>query len=99
MLARLQQAAIATDNVFEVLMDAVRCCSLGQVANALSEVVGNIAGACEGARLTCRPRWRSLHLELARAARDRELPAADVKQLDRLILRAGDRASCAKRGG
>ena len=35
MLARLQQAAIANDNVFAVLMDAVRCCSLGQITHAL----------------------------------------------------------------
>jgi|GEM_PF-2179514 len=27
---RLQQAVIANQNVFEVLVDAVRCCSLGQ---------------------------------------------------------------------
>jgi len=40
MLARLQQAVIANDNVFEVLMDAVRCCSLGQITNALFEVGG-----------------------------------------------------------
>jgi isobutyryl-CoA mutase len=40
MLARLQQAVIANGNVFEVLMDAVRCCSLGQVTNALFEVGG-----------------------------------------------------------
>ncbi len=40
MLARLQQAVIANDNVFEVLMEAVRCCSLGQITNALFEVGG-----------------------------------------------------------
>ena len=40
MLARLQQAVIANQNVFEVLMDAVRCCSLGQITNALFEVGG-----------------------------------------------------------
>ena len=40
MLARLQQAVIANTNVFEVLMDAVRCCSLGQITNALFEVGG-----------------------------------------------------------
>ena len=40
MLARLQQAVIANDNVFEVLMDAVRVCSLGQITNALFEVGG-----------------------------------------------------------
>ncbi|MDE2146949.1 MAG: cobalamin-dependent protein [Burkholderiales bacterium] len=40
MLARLRQAVIDNANVFEVLMDAVRCCSLGQITNALFEVGG-----------------------------------------------------------
>jgi methylmalonyl-CoA mutase len=40
MLARLQQAVIANDNVFEVLVDAVRVCSLGQITHALFEVGG-----------------------------------------------------------
>jgi methylmalonyl-CoA mutase len=40
MLTRLQQAVIHNDNVFEVLMDAVRVCSLGQITNALFEVGG-----------------------------------------------------------
>ncbi|MEP6789967.1 MAG: methylmalonyl-CoA mutase family protein, partial [Ramlibacter sp.] len=40
MLMRLQQAVIANDNVFEVLMDAVRVCSLGQITTALFEVGG-----------------------------------------------------------
>ncbi len=40
MLLRLQQAVIANDNVFDVLMDAVRVCSLGQITNALFEVGG-----------------------------------------------------------
>ncbi|MFN7726525.1 MAG: fused isobutyryl-CoA mutase/GTPase IcmF [Rubrivivax sp.] len=39
-LARLQQAVIANENVFAVLMDAVRVCSLGQITNALFEVGG-----------------------------------------------------------
>ena len=39
-LARLQQAVIENRNVFEVLMDAVRCCSLGQITAALFEVGG-----------------------------------------------------------
>jgi len=39
-LARLQQAVLANANVFEVLMDAVRHCSLGQITNALFEVGG-----------------------------------------------------------
>ncbi|MBB4844501.1 methylmalonyl-CoA mutase [Paucibacter oligotrophus] len=40
MLARLQQAVIDNKNVFEVLMDAVRVCSLGQITSALFEVGG-----------------------------------------------------------
>ena len=40
MLQRLQQTVIDNGNVFEVLMDAVRCCSLGQITRALFEVGG-----------------------------------------------------------
>jgi methylmalonyl-CoA mutase len=40
MLKRLQQAVIENRNVFEVLMDAVRVCSLGQITTALFEVGG-----------------------------------------------------------
>jgi methylmalonyl-CoA mutase len=40
MLARLQQAVIDGGNVFGVLMDAVRVCSLGQVTQALFAVGG-----------------------------------------------------------
>jgi methylmalonyl-CoA mutase len=40
MLERLRQAVIDNRNVFEVLMDAVRVCSLGQITNALFEVGG-----------------------------------------------------------
>jgi methylmalonyl-CoA mutase len=40
MLQRLQQAVIENRNVFEVLMDAVRVCSLGQITTALFEVGG-----------------------------------------------------------
>jgi isobutyryl-CoA mutase len=39
-LARLQAAALDGENVFGVLMDAVRCCSLGQITAALFEVGG-----------------------------------------------------------
>ncbi|HNB44473.1 MAG TPA: methylmalonyl-CoA mutase family protein, partial [Burkholderiaceae bacterium] len=39
-LARLQQAVMENQNVFNVLMDAVRCCSLGQITSALFEVGG-----------------------------------------------------------
>ena len=40
MLKRLQQAVIDNKNVFEVLMDAVRVCSLGQITHSLFEVGG-----------------------------------------------------------
>jgi len=40
MLKRLQQAVIENRNVFEVLMQAVRVCSLGQITSALFEVGG-----------------------------------------------------------
>jgi methylmalonyl-CoA mutase len=40
MLARLRQAAINNENLFGVLVDAVRCCSLGQIAGAFYEVGG-----------------------------------------------------------
>ena len=40
MLQRLQQAVIDNQNVFAVLMDAVRCRSLAQSTNALFEVGG-----------------------------------------------------------
>ncbi len=40
MLARLKQAATGGENVFAVLIDAVRCCSLGQITEALFEAGG-----------------------------------------------------------
>ncbi len=40
MLERLQRTALDGGNVFAVLMDAVRCCSLGQITQALFEVGG-----------------------------------------------------------
>ncbi|MES2784333.1 MAG: fused isobutyryl-CoA mutase/GTPase IcmF [Pseudomonadota bacterium] len=40
MLKRLQEAVIDNRNVFEVLVEAVRVCSLGQVTSALFEVGG-----------------------------------------------------------
>ncbi len=40
MLQALQQAVIDNRNVFEVLIDAVRVCSLGQITTALFEVGG-----------------------------------------------------------
>ena len=40
MLERLKQAVIRNENVFAVLVDAVRVCSLGQITDALFEVGG-----------------------------------------------------------
>jgi isobutyryl-CoA mutase len=40
MLQRLREAVIRDENVFAVLMDAVRVCSLGQITHALFEVGG-----------------------------------------------------------
>ena len=40
MLARLKQTAMEGGNVFEVLVEAVRVCSLGQITQALFEVGG-----------------------------------------------------------
>lgn len=39
-LARLRDAALRGDNTFAVLMDAVRCCSLGQITDTLFDVGG-----------------------------------------------------------
>jgi len=39
-LERLKRAVIDNENVFAVLMDSVRCCSLGQITSALFEVGG-----------------------------------------------------------
>ncbi|MEP7302327.1 MAG: methylmalonyl-CoA mutase family protein, partial [Caldimonas sp.] len=39
-LQRLKDTVIANGNVFEVLMEAVRVCSLGQITDALFEVGG-----------------------------------------------------------
>jgi methylmalonyl-CoA mutase len=40
MLTRLRDAALAGENLFAVLMEAVRVCSLGQITDALFEVGG-----------------------------------------------------------
>ncbi|GIH72867.1 fused isobutyryl-CoA mutase/GTPase IcmF [Sphaerimonospora thailandensis] len=39
-LDRLRRAAMSADNAFEVLMDAARVCSLGQITEALFEIGG-----------------------------------------------------------
>ncbi|HLK44607.1 MAG TPA: methylmalonyl-CoA mutase family protein, partial [Acidimicrobiales bacterium] len=40
MLERLREAAMSGGNTFEVLMDAVRCCTLGELTDTLFEVGG-----------------------------------------------------------
>jgi methylmalonyl-CoA mutase len=40
MLERLRQAVIRNENVFAVLMDAVRVCTLGEITHALFDVGG-----------------------------------------------------------
>jgi isobutyryl-CoA mutase len=40
MLEKLKQTVIEDGNVFAVLVDAVKCCSLVQISNALYEVGG-----------------------------------------------------------
>ena len=40
MLERLRQAVVKDENVFAVLIDAVRVCSLGQITHALFDVGG-----------------------------------------------------------
>jgi methylmalonyl-CoA mutase len=39
-IARLKEAAVSDQNVFAVLMDAARVCSLGQITEAFFEVGG-----------------------------------------------------------
>ena len=39
-LAKLQEAAIQNENIFEVLMDASKFCSLGQITHSLFKVGG-----------------------------------------------------------
>jgi methylmalonyl-CoA mutase len=39
-LERLRKAALAGDNLFAVLLDAVRCCTLGEITNTLFDVGG-----------------------------------------------------------
>ena len=40
MLARLRRTVIENGNTFEVLMEAVRVCSLGQITHTLYDVGG-----------------------------------------------------------
>ena len=40
MLRKVQEAAIQNKNIFEVLIDAGKVCSLGEITNALFEVGG-----------------------------------------------------------
>jgi methylmalonyl-CoA mutase len=39
-LDRLRQAALDGENIFAVLVDVVRCCSLGEITDTLFEVGG-----------------------------------------------------------
>jgi isobutyryl-CoA mutase len=39
-LERLRRAALAGDNLFAVLLDAVRCCTIGEITNTLFDVGG-----------------------------------------------------------
>ncbi len=39
-LEMIQEAAIKNENLFEVLMDAAKVCSLGQITSAMFEVGG-----------------------------------------------------------
>ena len=39
-IKKLKEAAINNGNLFEQLMEAVKCCSLGQITHALYEVGG-----------------------------------------------------------
>ena len=39
-LTKLQDAAIKNENLFELLMEATKVCSLGQITNGLFEVGG-----------------------------------------------------------
>ena len=39
-MERLQNVALAGDNIFDELMDTVRVCSLGQISQALYDVGG-----------------------------------------------------------
>jgi methylmalonyl-CoA mutase len=52
-LARLKQTVIENGNVFAVLMDAVRCCSLGQITTALFEVGGQSGPASRHTGAAC----------------------------------------------
>ena len=39
-LKKVQKAAVQNENMFEYLMEASKCCSLGQITDALFEVGG-----------------------------------------------------------
>ena len=40
LLSKLQEAAIQNQNIFELLIEAAKVCSLGEITNALFEVGG-----------------------------------------------------------
>jgi methylmalonyl-CoA mutase len=39
-ISEVQRAAVSGDNIFDVLMEACKCCSLGQLTEAMFEVGG-----------------------------------------------------------
>ena len=45
-LRKLQEAAIRNENMFAVLMEATKYCSLGQLTEAMFEVGGQYRGTC-----------------------------------------------------
>ena len=45
-LKRLQEAALSGRNIFAEMMNAVRCCSLGQISQALYDVAESTGGTC-----------------------------------------------------
>jgi Methylmalonyl-CoA mutase len=68
MLQRLQQAVMADQNVFEVLMEAVRWCSLGQITHALFEVGGSTGGVCEAYAAPRTVAWRPCGMNCLKSA-------------------------------
>ena len=57
----LQQAAIRNENMFEVLMEATKYCSLGQLTAAMFEVGGgSIGGICSSSAPNFEPCHSSL---------------------------------------
>lgn len=49
-LGHLQEVALAGGNIFEVLMDTVRVCSMGEIMQALFQVGGNTGAVLDNHR-------------------------------------------------